>query len=576
MNKLFRNINLISLFIILHFICTFYTPTYAYSIVDDPQYIVMNFSQMNELNWAAPENIWQSEIKPKILTELHELKAALPPGTQNRKLAWSTLEEYMNTPLDTPSEQSVYAIKMRRILEITEAENLPVFLPLNGFQWWDELPELYNWWDPDGTHTPNVFFTRQKTRDFKERFIKGYNPDNKWNVEWQSFDTPMNLNWRNWGGGGFRLAPPPNLYPHTRTQLTYRQVLESRLKIMLTELSKVLERWEKEGKTNLFVGISIGTEVSLNASVTSRDEFIPYGFRGIQDLLCPPTNPSCGTVNNWTDKQIQNARIKVVQQYLDDLTKLTATYQIPKQRIYTHIWSESLPGETRYSDYSKAAFTLYSRPGMSFYKYGIDPLSHPLWASSLKNNGYPSWGAVEFSIDKIESVWRNGLKATFNSPIDQAKILVIYNWNEHKNTPAIPALKTFLEQEPVQMECTLPEILPQTPLLAYNLKKITWKYLPELPAITQLTIYINPGDSIATESSETVSLEPAAQTYTFAELSPGKHIWYAKLEGCGGEKWQTSEPRTIMMPLILPPVKISIFQNILLFFNSLYRSILNM
>ncbi len=124
-----------------------FRPRYAnaFTITSDPQYIVMNFSEINELNWAAPEEEWQLIIKPKILDQLYQLKTALPPGTANRKLAWSTLQEYMNTPMDAPSIDSYYVKKIRRILEITEEENLPVFLPLNGFQWWDELPELYNW-----------------------------------------------------------------------------------------------------------------------------------------------------------------------------------------------------------------------------------------------------------------------------------------------------------------------------------------------------------------------------------------------------------------------------------------------
>src|SRR5260221_361846 len=171
---------------------------------DDPQYVVMNFSTINELNWAVPEDEWQKTVKPQVLEQINELRAALPQGEQQQgsaqhKLAWSTLMEYMNFPLDKPSENSPYAIKMRRILEISDEENLPIFVPLNGFQWWDQLPELYNWWDSDGTHTDPKFFARQKNpTDFKQRFIAGYDPGNIWNVEWQDWQTPMKLNYRNW------------------------------------------------------------------------------------------------------------------------------------------------------------------------------------------------------------------------------------------------------------------------------------------------------------------------------------------------------------------------------------------
>src|SRR3989344_2161723 len=242
------------------FVALFFTRTqvHAFQLTTDPQYVVMNFSEINELNWAAPEDEWQTKIKPIILKQLDEFQRALPRGTTQRKLAWSTLEEYMNTPMDTPSQASVYAIKMRRILDIAEETNLPVFVPLNGFQWWDELPELYNWWDPDGSNTDPKFFSRQDNpEDFKRRFIAGYNPDNKWNVEWQDAQTPMKLNYRNWGGGGFRLAPPPNLVGNPKVEKSYRSVQEQRLRAITSEIAKKYKEWKSEGKEHLFIGLSI-------------------------------------------------------------------------------------------------------------------------------------------------------------------------------------------------------------------------------------------------------------------------------------------------------------------------------
>jgi hypothetical protein len=192
----------------------------------------------------------------------------------------------MNFPLDTPSTSSAYAVKMRRILAIAEELDFPVFVPLNGFQWWDELPELYNWWDSDGTQTDPKFFARQDDPEgFKARFIAGFDPDNKWNVEWSTPQTPMKLGYRNWGGGGFRLAPPPNLSRQSKSALSHRTVQQERLRVILNEIKQKLEEWKTEGKEHLFVGLSIGTEISLNASITPADEFAPYGYRSIQDFV---------------------------------------------------------------------------------------------------------------------------------------------------------------------------------------------------------------------------------------------------------------------------------------------------
>ncbi|MBP9814313.1 hypothetical protein KBC80_03925 [Candidatus Woesebacteria bacterium] len=523
-------------------------PVFAYTITTDPQYVVMNLASVNELNWAAPEEEWQSTIKPQVVKDISEIKATLPKGTQNRKLAWSTLMEYMNFPLDTPSETSIYAIKMRRILELAEEQNLPVFIPLNGFQWWDELPELYNWWDPDGTHTPQTFFARQKTKDFRERFIKGYNPENRWNVDWQNFTTPMQLNVRNWGGGGFRLAPPPNLLRHTRTKLTYRDVLESRLNVILQELTKKLSEWEKEGKEELFVGISLGTEISLNASVTASDEFKPYGYRAAQDLLCASTEPTCGISQNFSASTITKARQDALQSYLFDLSLLTRAVGLPKQRVYTHVWADIYSGSARYEKYGETAFTPFSRGGISLYGSATNPFALPQWLEAMKTQFYPAWGAVEYSTDKVYSNWSQGMENTLNSSISPAKVVVIYNLREHRNTPAIPALASFLRADP-KVTCSLPEIIPVTSDDIQNPATLQWRYVPENDAknIEQLSLHVS---SVHTTFGANIQDHAYDLSRDVKEISTeyipyGSHDWYIEAVGCRGAKKQFSEPRIV-------------------------------
>jgi hypothetical protein len=544
-----------TILVVTLFFVTSHLPVQAFTLQSDPQYVVMNFAPMINLNWGADETEWQNVIKPKILTEIHQLKAALPAGTKNRKLAWSTLQEYMNHPLDESSANSYYAIKMRRILEISEEENLPVFLPLNGFQWWDELPELYNWWDVDGSKTPDVFFNRQKNpQAFKERFIKGYNPENKWNVEWQDYETPMVLNWRNWGGGGFRLAPPPNLANQHRTQLSYRKVQAERLRVMLTELVKKLDQWEQEGKTELFAGITIGTEVSLNASVLPRDEFEPYGYRSIQDLKCPTNEATCGATLKLNQKEVIASRQEVVSAYLTDLTRLAVNMGIPKQRIYTHVWSEATEGEARHSNYAPAAFNLYSRAGISLYGYAEKPFDLPDWKNAVVENGDQAWGAVEYSTDKETDKWHRALNNVLNSSLDSAKVITFYNWDEHKDTPAMPAIKNILEEEPQLSHCQLPEILPTTNNSSEAPSKLTWKYLTsdtaKASSLQKLTltiekdIYAQPNQNVVTQ----VDVSPAATEVLLPSLSEGVYTWYLEGSGCSDGRKQFSEPRTLIIP----------------------------
>lgn len=536
------------LFLFLLTVLLFPYEVFAFTIVGDPQYIVMNFASINELNWVAPEAEWKNEIKPQIQKVVNDLRTSLPEGSKNRRLAWSTLQEYMNFPFDEPNENSPYVIKMRRILEIAEEENLPVFLPLNGFQWWDELPELYNWWDIDGTHTPPQFFTRQRTKDFKERFIKGYNPDNKWNVEWQDYLTPMKYNWRDWGGGGFVMAPPPNLLQHKWSPISYRSVMESRFTALLNELMKTLDEWETKGKQDLFAGITIGTEISLNASVKPSNEFMPYGYRGIQDLLCPTSDPTCGTRQAWSLEELHDARQEVVRTYFLDLAPLAVQLGIPKQRIYTHVM-ETTPGQPRFSKYVDGAFNLYSRPGMSLYGYATNPLSNVPWYEGLKNHGFPSWGATEYSADKYFDIWLQGLTNTLDNPLAPAKVIVIYNWREHKGTPAVDALRVFLKKERQTSLCTLPEILPITSNRSLDPKKLKWKLLSdssEASNASKKIVFVKATRVQDTPLNILASYDVQDDEFLIPETIHGLLTWFVELTGCNNKK-QYSEPRILAL-----------------------------
>ncbi len=375
-----------------------------------PPHLVINFAQMNELDWAASESVWQSEIKPKVIAEILQMKSSLTPATQSDStpvLSWSTLLEYMNFPMDTPSDQSVYAVKMRRILEIAEELNFPVYVPLNGYQWWDHLPELYNWWDEDGTKTDPNFFSRQKNpEEFKARFIAAFDPDNVKNVEWQSLRTPMKLGYRNWGGGGFRLAPPPNLLSPA-----FQRIQRDRLNVILAEITTKQTQWEKENKSHLFVGISIGTEISLNASITPADEFKPYGYRGMQDLGCQETPVSC--------------RTQVLQKYLETTSQYVNRSGISKEKIYTHVYGETDPSDSHYALYAESAFNLYSNPGSSFYGHKDNPLGSAQWNAMIQKYNYPNWGAIEYS----DTPTAAGLTRT----LSQASLVDIYNWDSLQN-----------------------------------------------------------------------------------------------------------------------------------------------
>lgn len=532
------------------------------TLKDDPQYIVMNFAPMNELNWAAPEPEWQEKIKPKILAELKTFKASLPAGSPQRRLAWSTLMEYMNFPLDNPGPDSAYVIKVRRIFEISQAEDLPVFVPLNGFQWWDELPELYNWWDPDGTKTDQRFFARQDNPvEFKKRFIAGYDPLNKANVEWQDWRTPMGLNWRNWGGGGFRLAPPPNIVDHqdfNQKGLSYRMVQRERFRAIVTEIVTQVKKLEAADRADLFAGISIGTEVSLNASAKPIDEFEPYGYRAMQDLATRSNTPVESLKQDALAQQ--QLRQQAVAEYLTDLSWLATQLGLPMQRIYTHVWSEALIGEPRYMDYAASAYNQYSRPGISLYGYATKPFELPVWQRAMSKAGTPEWGAVEYSLPKTEpeaatAVTKVFLSADPHQPA--AKATVLYNWNEHNNPENLSALKRALAAPVSQPTCRISEIInPETTWMGPNgevdKQYVSWNWLDDktpLPNDVSVVVKFYPGAVISNSATPTATItDPRTSDSLLAipDLKPGVYSWLVEAEACEGVS-RHSQPRTLVI-----------------------------
>jgi len=565
---LLQKLSLIFLFVLT---LSFPQRIHAFEIKSDPQYIVINFSDsFHFLDWYAPEEKWQKEIKPKAVQRLRNIKTLLTIGaTQKRQLAWSTLLEYMNYPLDIPSSNSPYVIRVKRIMELAEEEQFPVFIPLNGVQWWDELPELWNWWDFDGNQTPdctnsdykNCGYKKLRDPEYRKRFIKSYNPENKWNVDWESYETPMQFATRNWGGGDFLVAPSPNLIDNTRTKKSFNSVQKERFKAIINAIVTTTNRWEKENKIDLFAGISIGTEVTLNGALTPGDsEFKPYGYRAVQDLACPFTLPTCGKEKQWTYQELTNLREKVIHIYLNDFV-LSAYYKgFPKQRIYTHVWSEAELGELRYMNAIGASATNFSRIGMSIYGKALNPLGFTLLSDTLEKNGYPAWAAPEFApLNRDSTNWETALSKTLENNTAPAKLINIYNETDILNTPAIPAIKEILLKNPQLPDCQINETQTLTPNFIENPQKINWKNPLNIDDAKQISILIWKKNTFPSQDSNNITeiIIPSIKQLSFElpALERGYYFWAIKRTGCEETKWTISTPRVIYSFPLLSEVK---------------------
>lgn len=544
-------------------------PVNAYTLTEDPQFLIINVADFYFVDWDAPEASWSADIKPDVLVKLDEIKETVGTGTPQRKLAWSTLLEYTDFPMDKPGPDSAYVIQARRIMEVAEEADLPVFMPLNGFQWWNEVPELWNHWDPDGDQTPGCENDRYDTivgyagseaiysckfpklRDpaYRQRFIDGYDPANKWNVEWQDWKTPMELNWRNWGAGGFQLAPPPNIIDHDRSAVSYSDFQMGRYRAILDVIAAQTEKWQTEGKDYLFAGLAIGTEVSLNASVTAADEFEPYGYRGIQDVYCPNDTPECGQMaldhELAESAEMELKRREVVREYLTQRARAAVDAGIPKQRVYTHVWSEAEQGEPRYANYFEASLTPYSRPTLSLYGQAQNPLQLPLLAEALAEHGQPVWGAGEFSTDKTADAWSRALWNTMANTTNPAQIVDVYNWREHVDTPAVGQMRRFLAEETDMEVAVSPVIsLVNDPVST----QLEWRLLGEDSAdYQQLQIYGRVAPVVGEEPLITIGLGDNDSAWQVNDLEPGVYYWQVRR---GKDAvYRESTPQVLFVPV---------------------------
>lgn len=527
-------------------------PALAFEIDTDPQYLVINFANFYFHDWSAPEKEWQSKIKPQIKTELRRWKNNLTIGNDTRRLAWSALLEYMNFQKDTPSSQSKYAVQARRIMEIAEEEDLPVFMPLNGVQWWDEQPELWNYWDKDGNQTPgcendnfsSCGFKKLGDPSYRKRFIAGYNPDNKYNVDWKDWENPMGFSIRNWGGGDVLVAPSPNIIGKD-----FSRVNKARFSIILEEISKQIEKWESKKKGYLFAGISIGTEVTLNGAIEQGDaNFKPFGYRAIQDMFCSKDDAICGANKKWSKEDLHEMRKKILNTYFTDMARLAAASGLPKQRIYSHVWGEAEEGESKYTDAIGASITLFSRPGMSLYGKAESPMDFKLLKNTIVKNGFISWAAPEFSpLIKEAPNWQKALNNTLNNPVEPAKLIDIYNERDIDAGPAISQIKTMLSEEYEKEHCFVSEIISKTPNRSFNPTTIDWNNLDSTDAGESQTFYLwknTPPRQVESPFKQiNVPLKNVTLSIDDMNLDDGLYWWIVMRAGCDEKKWTYSTPK---------------------------------
>ena len=315
---------------------------------------------------------------------------------------------------------------MKNYLSLSEQFDIPILVQLDGEAWWNNRPDLWNWWDKDKP---------------------GYNPENRYNVEWTSWspDSAIKIGWRNWGQQ-IRVLPMPNLMSPK-----YRQATHAELK----KLIPIILNWHRNlpsDKKQLLVGIKLGWESSIgpnnwyypngNDYLDKSDADDPkYGTtierlpdRGVETL----GYAAVSTTNiAHSDEVTEKMQAEVVHRHLEDWCKLLSELGVPRELLFTHVGSW-VKGENHYY----AAANEYSCPGWSFYLHAENPLNDSTAMDVVQKSDAPYWAATEWLLqgNQTQEKWESALRKTIFEA--NARYVCIYNWSDvESQSAAVEAIK---------------------------------------------------------------------------------------------------------------------------------------
>eukprot|EP01116_Phalansterium_solitarium_P017848 TRINITY_DN4515_c0_g1_i3.p1 TRINITY_DN4515_c0_g1~~TRINITY_DN4515_c0_g1_i3.p1 ORF type:complete len:346 (-),score=95.08 TRINITY_DN4515_c0_g1_i3:429-1466(-) len=289
-----------------------------------PQYVVMHQAPGQSWDQDNPAGITQSLID-------NVLKTIGTKGSDRRSLGFSFSLSYLE------SSDAVLVDDIERLLNLSLANELPVMIILDGFEWWNSRTDLYNWWDASSP---------------------GYNATNVNNVEWTGWTAQdaVKIGWRNWGSQIRVPAPHPNIASPAFIDANLQK---------LQALVPVVAKWYAMLPAQLkylLVGIKAGWELQIG----SNYYYYPDGNALIDQN---PANDPVGGVNSSV--QVGYAAVKtlglaqsgeltiellngVVSNYVALLTDTirSRSLGIPHSKIFTHVGANGgdLPAHLVWAD----------------------------------------------------------------------------------------------------------------------------------------------------------------------------------------------------------------------------------
>lgn len=402
----------------------------------DPQYLIVN--KIPSGGTRGTKYFWDPKkiesIRAEAIDEIRKVIAT--DGSPTRRLGFCFIIPYLEKNVDSEAV-------LQRMLKISAQKKMPVLVKLDGISWWETRSDLWNFWNPN---------------------LEGYNPDNKYNVEWTSWNPKdaIKISWRSWEKNQqMRVKPHPNL--GSPRYIEEKQTWLNKLIPLIVDWYHSLPR----SKKYLLAGVVLDNELSIGLNHYYYPNGNTYLDKDPEDDPKQRFNFKKGAsagfiqlgyaaVKSYSIKEFGRITIndlnKAVTEHGKFLGKTAIECGLDFDKIFIHGMGNFKNNPARTFDYSNV-ITPFGHPGWSLYDIADDPSKSSKLAEAIDQLNGKFWGAVEWFLFKrkkgvsVIEYWRDALRKVLN--YRHNKILAIYNWEAISTRPmVIKAIREVMQEIP--------------------------------------------------------------------------------------------------------------------------------
>lgn len=504
----------------------------------DPQYLAVNKSPTSNNTccrffYEDPTSITGAGFD-EIRDQLFVYGSSMKQDTQNpsRRLALQMAIPYLES-----SEAQEDEI-LKRLFDNAVAKSFPIVIKLDGISWWENRPDLWNFWDPSDPG--------------------GYHPENSGNVEWYDWapSAATKIAWRNWGSL-LRVRPHPNLASPVVLAEKHKEL--TRLVRKIAAFYRALPLAQRA----LLAGVVLDNELSIgvnhfyyadgNSYVGKPDPppatpTVPIGYAAVKGYGLATSGP-------LTPALLDQA-VRIHAAWLADTARTAGLLEGVDlgEKLYVHGFADQ--GATSQFQYGDVVSPSAS-PGWSFYAHAYDPskANGLLGAVSGPGGNALPWGAVEWlytgGLGGSESdQWANAMRNTLSYRND--RIVIVQNWEGINGDRALPQPKldalAAVALEPAT--CLVEAPITEEATLSGGVVTLRWHVGADTGA-TFLNVSSSPtqvdGGAFAKVDVANDAVTGATEK-TLSGLAPGTYWFKVIADGCAPTARMLSETRSFVVP----------------------------